>query len=402
MKRLLWGSFLVFLLAACSAPGPELPQAADTFNFIVDPAAQNVEFAVAPGSALTAQAEDGSRVLIPGEDLSLESSTFVFLAANTLAIDAVFKNVSKQTFTNLSFSRSISSDNVVSSTEPVVTEALEPGESTGTLRFTVQYKGKRFTYAVEATATVGEPGGAGCADPVTIPDEVLRQAVRDALNKPEGDITCADLASLTELRQQGRQGTDPQTPDRFVASLEGLQYAVNLTTLQLMSNLTLTDVSLLSGLTELTDLDLSGNRISDVTPLSELVNLTRLDLGFNLFIGDVGPLSGLTGLETLVLNINEIADTTPLSNLTNLRRLDLGTNFIADLSPLVTNTGVGDDDDRLDLRFNCLDVAPGSQTLEDVATLEGRNPNLQNVFLGTQRSAEDCGALPPVMAEATR
>ncbi len=393
MKRRLWGSFLVFLLAACSSSPADLPQATNAFSFAVDPAAQTVNFSSAP-AALSTQAEDGSRVLVPGTDLSLESYTFVFLPGNVLAIDAVFKNVSGQTFTNLSFSRGAGSSNVVNSTEPDVVATLAPGASTGTLRFEVQHRGQSFSYEVEATATV-ETGGADCADPVTIPDEVLRQAVRDALNKPEGDITCADMASLTELRQRGRQGENG-LPNRFVENLEGLQYAVNLTTLQLMGNLTLKDISPLSTLTKLVDLDLSGNRIGDIGPLSTLVNLTRLDLGFNLNIEDVGPLSGLTGLETLVLNINRIADLTPLRNLTNLRRLDLGTNFVADLSPLVTNTGVGNDDDRIDLRFNCLDVSPGSQTLEDVAALESRNPDVQNVFLGTQReSDEDCGRLPP-------
>ena len=393
MKRRLWGSFLVFLLAACSSSPADLPQAANTFSFTVDPTAQSVDLVSAP-AALSTQAEDGSRVLVPGEDLSLESYTFVFLPGNLLVIDAVFKNVSDQTFTNLSFSRGAGSDNIVNSTEPDVVATLAPGASTGTLRFEVQHRGQSFTYEVEATATV-ETGGADCADPVTIPDEVLRQAVRDALNKPEGDITCADMASLTELRQRGRQGENG-IPNRFVENLEGLQYAVKLTTLQLMGNLTLNDVTLLSTLTELTDLDLSGNRIGDIGPLSTLVNLTRLDLGFNLDIEDVSPLSNLTGLETLVLNINQITDLAPLSTLTNLRRLDLGTNFIADLGPLATNTGVGNDDDRIDLRFNCLDVSPGSQTLENVAALESRNPDVQNVFLGTQReSDEDCGRLPP-------
>ena len=393
MKRRLWESFLVFLLAACSSSPPDLPQATNTFSFTIDPAAQTVSLVSVP-AALSTQAEDGNRILVPGEDLSLESYTFVFLPGNVLTIDAVFKNVSDQTFTNLRFTRGAGSSNIVNSTEPDVVATLAPGASTGTLRFEVQHRGQSFSYEVEATATV-ETGGADCADPVTIPDEVLRQAVRDALNKPEGDITCADMASLSELSVIGRQGENG-IPNRFVENLEGLQYAVNLTTLQLMGNLTLNDVTLLSTLTELTDLDLSGNRIGDIGPLSTLVNLTRLDLGFNLDIEDVSPLSGLTGLETLVLNINQIADIAPLSGLVNLRRLDLGTNFVADLGPLVTNTGVGNDDDRLDLRFNCLDVSPGSPTLEDVAALESRNPDVQNVFLGTQReSDEDCGRLPP-------
>ena len=394
MKRILWGSLLIFLVAACSS-SPEVTQADDTFSFTVDPAAQSVKFVSAPTGAFTTQVTGGSRVSVPGEDLSLEDYTFTFLPGNLLTIDASFKNVSTRTLQNLSFSRAASSSNIVGSSEPSVVEILEPGASTGLLHFEVQHKGQSFTYAVEASATVAEPGGSDCTDPVAIPDEVLRQGIRDTLNKPEGDITCADLAGLTELRIRGRQGTDPQTPDKFVANLEGLQYAVNLTTLQLMGNFTLKDVTLLSTLTELTTLDLSGNRISDVTPLRTLVHLKTLDLGYNLNIRDVSPLRGLIELETLVLNINQITDIAPLSNLTNLRKLDLGTNLIADLRPLVANTGIGNDDDRLYLRFNCLDITPGSQALDDTDTLENRNPDRQNVFLGTQRESGGACAQPP-------
>ncbi|MEQ8973051.1 MAG: leucine-rich repeat domain-containing protein [Coleofasciculus sp. C1-SOL-03] len=43
----------------------------------------------------------------------------------------------------------------------------------------------------------------------------------------------------------------------------------------------ITDVSSLSGLTNLSLLDLSNNQITDVSPLSGLTNLTGLDLGEN-------------------------------------------------------------------------------------------------------------------------
>ena len=39
---------------------------------------------------------------------------------------------------------------------------------------------------------------------VTFPDPNLEAAIREALNKPEGPITDADLAMLTELDASGR------------------------------------------------------------------------------------------------------------------------------------------------------------------------------------------------------
>ena len=373
MKRMLWGSLLVLLLAACGTNQPKVPQATNTFNFTVNPAAQTVKLASTPVAGLSAQAEDGSRVLVPDTDLSLESSTVTFLPGNVLAIDAVFKNVSDQTFTNLTFSRAEGSSNIVSSTEPDLVETLEPGESTGSLRFTVQHRGQPFTYAVEADATVGETGGAECTDPVNIPDDVLRQGIRNALSKPKGDITCADMASLTELNIQGEGGDDGgEIPDQFIENLEGLQYAVNLTSLELNGHLTLKDISQLSSLTNLVNLDLRFNNISDISSLGTLVNLKTLDLANN-----------------------RLQDISPLSNLINLNTLNLSLNHIVSIGSLVANSGIGNGDDQINLNRNCLNVTQGSQTLDDVDTIESRNPSVQNVILGTQNSGEVCGQQPP-------
>ncbi len=58
-------------------------------------------------------------------------------------------------------------------------------------------------------------------------------------------------------------------------------------------------------LTNLTYLDLSLNKISDIKPLSNLTNLTILSLQFNQ-ISDIKPLSALTNLTELNLSFNQI------------------------------------------------------------------------------------------------
>ncbi|MBD1211962.1 MAG: leucine-rich repeat domain-containing protein, partial [Dolichospermum circinale Clear-D4] len=68
-------------------------------------------------------------------------------------------------------------------------------------------------------------------------------------------------------------------------------------------------------LTNLTSLELGGNKISDIKPLSNLTKLTFLDLGENQ-ISDIKPLSNLTKLTFLDLGENQISDIKPLSNLT--------------------------------------------------------------------------------------
>ncbi|MDB9455141.1 trypsin-like peptidase domain-containing protein, partial [Dolichospermum circinale CS-541/06] len=65
-------------------------------------------------------------------------------------------------------------------------------------------------------------------------------------------------------------------------------------------------------LTNLTELNLNGNQISDIKPLSNLTNLTSLNLWGNQ-ISDIKPLSNLTNLTSLNLWGNQISDIKPLS-----------------------------------------------------------------------------------------
>jgi internalin A len=66
-------------------------------------------------------------------------------------------------------------------------------------------------------------------------------------------------------------------------------------------------LTLLSGLTNLFYLDLSRNKITDVSPLSGLTNLQVLWLAFNE-ITDITPLHQLENLYTLILRENPISE----------------------------------------------------------------------------------------------
>ncbi len=78
----------------------------------------------------------------------------------------------------------------------------------------------------------------------------------------------------------------------------------------------------MSGLTNLTGLDLCSNQISDISALSGLTNLRWLYLANNK-ISDISVLSGLINLESLHLFRNQISDISALLDLTNLRILYL-------------------------------------------------------------------------------
>ena len=111
---------------------------------------------------------------------------------------------------------------------------------------------------------------------------------------------------------------------------------------------------MLSGLTQLNSLGLSGNKILDVSPLSGLTQLTYLYLDGNT-ISDISALSGLTQLTELDLPSNNISDISSLANLTQLTRLHLGGNVISDISALSDLTQL----EVLNLsRNSILDVSP--------------------------------------------
>jgi len=171
-------------------------------------------------------------------------------------------------------------------------------------------------------AKIGEANG----QVVDFPDPNLEQAIREAINKPTGDIYDTDLIGLTSLNAE----------QRGIANLEGIQHCVDLTILYLYEN-EIVDISPLAGLTNLTILWLIINQIVDISPLAGLTNLTWLDLRGNEIV-DISPLAGLTSLTELVLGNNEIVDISPLAGLTSLTELWLSGNETNDISALVDLT----------------------------------------------------------------
>ena len=180
------------------------------------------------------------------------------------------------------------------------------------------------------------------AQNVNFPDRRLAASVRVALGiAGNAPIPKVDLATLTELDARGWQG---------IADLTGLEHATALTSLNLgpthgnfswnLEQHHVTDITPLSGLTQLTALYLDYNFITDISSLSGLTALEVLDLGSN-GIRDLSALSELTALTALDLSNNQspddgwgISDISVLSNLTALEYLDLQVNQITDITPL--------------------------------------------------------------------
>ena len=177
--------------------------------------------------------------------------------------------------------------------------------------------------------------------PVALPDARLRRRLEAALGKAHGEVIGEqELAALESLDAR----------DAGVRDLTGLEYAANLTALDLGGNTGLdlhvlmrlpklealnvdgavSDLWSLSGMSSLTRLSVRDNGLRDITALGLLPRLTELDVGGNR-LADLGPFVGLASLKTLRADGNVIRDVTPLAGLPSLETVDLRNNRIVDV-----------------------------------------------------------------------
>ncbi len=218
--------------------------------------------------------------------------------------------------------------------------------------------------------------------PIKFADENLKQALLDMevdANR-DGEITQGEM----------RVETGELYLDEYdITNLSGLQYAINLTWLELSDN-NISDLKPLSGLTKLTYLDLGMNKISDLSPLSPLDNLSTLYLNGNKItdikvvskmkkleeldlssnqITDISALAGLTNLNSLYLLKNKISSITSLGALTKLCYLDISSNTVVDITTLSKLTSLGMDEGVLNLSGNQITNISALSKLTKLTTL---------------------------------
>jgi hypothetical protein len=182
-------------------------------------------------------------------------------------------------------------------------------------------------------------GGGTCVDincegTLRFDDYVLEQVIRATLEKPSGDIVAADVASLTELNNEGKDGN--------VASLVGIQC-----------------------LTSLTSITIRFGHIADLKPLAALDNLRYLTLTDHEVLTDLSPLAELSGLQGVFITNTQVQDVSPLASLTSAVEIALEGNRIRDIRPLEGLTSL----DLLWLTGNPLDCALNADaitSLEDI------------------------------------
>ncbi len=168
-------------------------------------------------------------------------------------------------------------------------------------------------------------------------DPVLERMVREAMKRPDGDITFADARAVKELRLNIDYQQEYPAGTR-ITSIEGLQYFVNLELLELHFH-DISDISPLAGLVKLRSLALGGNPVNDIAAIANLKHLDFLSL-FNCQASDYTPLKNLAELHLLLIGWSTFADASVLAGLTNLSDLDLVNSQVTDVAPLASLTNL--------------------------------------------------------------
>ena len=137
------------------------------------------------------------------------------------------------------------------------------------------------------------------------------------------ELTIGGVKFLSDVTELDLSGKD-------IKDISDLAKCTELKTLNLKNN-SVSDLSPLEGLTNLTWLCLWDNDVSDITPLGQLLDLTYLDLSDNE-ITNINTLSSLSNLTELYLSDNDISGYSALLTMKNLKKLGVQDTGLTDKS----------------------------------------------------------------------
>ena len=234
---------------------------------------------------------------------------------------------------------------------------------------------------------------------IEIADSNLRDAIADAIGLSRSDpIQRAHLETLVALEAKNAN----------ISNLAGLESAINLKILDLGGedvaeeegavnsnsisdlsplrglaieqlnleyNRNISDISAVSGMTELVRLRLTGNSISNISPVGGLRNLRLLTLNDNS-ISDISPVAALTHLRWLYLSNNAISNISALAGLTDLTWLQLNDNIVSNIAAVAGLAKL----ERLDFRNNAISEIAAVAGLTELERLGLSNNSISDIF----------------------
>ncbi|MEW1813054.1 hypothetical protein AB0284_20425 [Pseudarthrobacter phenanthrenivorans] len=279
----------------------------------VDPA----NFAVTPGDKLE-KAQEIS-VELNGDNIRAELTANIKNLGGDLAAEGLSGNIR---LVKGSYDPASGSQPEVITTTPIVDNPNAPQFTfTGAVTSTDGVYTVLTDLAFSSAAVLGEGASGVLQDtsfnlqqarpqapkPWVIPDSYLRYAISQELGIPQENLTTADALKLTylDLSPNGSYYSPA------LASLEGLQYATNLT-----------------------GINLSWTKVSDVSPLSGATKLTQFTANHLENLTSIAPLAGLK-LVYVTAEWTQIDSINALSAMGTVRDVDLlGDLALADISAL--------------------------------------------------------------------
>ena len=210
-------------------------------------------------------------------------------------------------------------------------------------------------------------------DIVHFPDPNLHAFIAKIFAKPAtGLITVAEMTSLEGSLDFAARG---------IQDLTGLEYAINITNLDMENNL-ISDLTPISRLTQLKSLTIKRNNVSDLTPISGLINLNVIGLAHNPLTN-----SALSAISNLV-NMKQIG-MSGLSLVTDLEFLSKFklTSFSVWGSPITDITPLMNSADTLTHLNIC-----GSELYDNISILQNFT-NLKTLYL-EENHISDISVLP--------
>jgi internalin A len=149
-------------------------------------------------------------------------------------------------------------------------------------------------------------------------------AVRVKAQKPDGELTTADLKKLRSLNLSRVTVTELDVClFRHMTELRELFIGPG----------EIDDLSSIATSTKLEALGVSGNPITDLSPLAKMTKMDRLDVAHTR-VSDLSVLAGMTAMTELNVDDTQVADLTPLAKLVQLERLSVKKTKVSDVSML--------------------------------------------------------------------
>ncbi|WP_026672838.1 LPXTG cell wall anchor domain-containing protein [Alkalihalobacterium bogoriense] len=193
------------------------------------------------------------------------------------------------------------------------------------------------------------------SDEVYFADANLERVIKENLNIEV--ITEEALLELTYL----------DIYEDHISDVTGLEYAHNLEHFAIYERHSVSDLTPLTGLTNLVALTIQGGHLENLELLAELEQLERLHL-FDNAIRDISVLASLPNLWEVGLANNDINNISALKDLSNLRYVNFNSNNISDISMLKEFEAL----EFVELFNNNLDMTPQSPSYQVVHQLLDR------------------------------